>query len=150
MDKKAINIIIAVVVVLAVGGLVFLKNNSGNSETPANPADASEKGDSGTPSDGKPPTTNAKLPKMIDFGREQCLPCKAMMPILEALKKKYKDKATIEFVSTVKHRDVAFEHNVRRIPTQIFFDADGNEVWRHEGFFSREKIEEQFRKMGVK
>jgi thioredoxin 1 len=35
------------------------------------------------------------------------------------------------------------------IPTQIFFDSEGIEVWRHEGFLPREDIVAKLREMGV-
>jgi len=42
-------------------------------------------------------------------------------------------------------------YKIRVIPTQVFYDKAGKEVFRHEGFFSREDIEKVFmEKMGVK
>ena len=39
---------------------------------------------------------------------------------------------------------------IRAIPTQIFFDKEGKEVYRHEGFLSEEEIVARFKDMGVK
>ena len=39
---------------------------------------------------------------------------------------------------------------IRAIPTQIFFDKEGKEVYRHEGFLSEEEIVRRFKDMGVK
>ena len=41
------------------------------------------------------------------------------------------------------------KYEVSTIPTQIFFDAEGKERFRHEGFFSREEILAKWRELGV-
>jgi thioredoxin-related protein len=35
------------------------------------------------------------------------------------------------------------------IPTVLFFDADGNEVFRHVGYLAPEQLEAEFRKAGL-
>lgn len=90
-----------------------------------------------------------KLPKLIDLGAGKCIPCKKMAPILEKLKEDLKDKAEVVFIDVWKNPDAGREYNIQLIPTQIFFDAEGKEVFRHVGFFSREDILAQLKKMGV-
>jgi thioredoxin 1 len=34
------------------------------------------------------------------------------------------------------------------IPTQIFFDADGNELFRHEGFYARADMLAKWQELG--
>jgi len=87
---------------------------------------------------------------MIDLGAKKCIPCKMMAPILEKMEKKYKDKADIIFIDVWKNRDQAKRFGIRAIPTQIFFDKDGKEVFRHVGFMNENAIVEQLQKMGVK
>jgi len=77
---------------------------------------------------------------MIDLGSTSCIPCKLMEPILEQLKEQYQGRAAILFVDVVKDRDMAREFNIRAIPTQIFFDKTGQEVWRHAGFLEKKII----------
>jgi len=89
------------------------------------------------------------LPKLIDLGATKCIPCKKMAPILEKLKKELKGKADVVFIDVWKNPAEGRKHNVQLIPTQIFFDASGREVFRHVGFFSREDILAQLKKMGV-
>jgi thioredoxin 1 len=38
---------------------------------------------------------------------------------------------------------------VRIIPTQIFFDSEGEELFRHEGFFSKEDILGKWKEFGM-
>jgi thioredoxin 1 len=66
------------------------------------------------------------------------------------MEKKYAGKAVIHFYDLREDRD-AFEHyRVQVMPTQIFFDKKGKEVYRHLGFMSEADIIKQFDKMGVK
>ena len=86
---------------------------------------------------------------MIDLGKNKCLPCKMMAPIMEKLEKQYKGKAAIILIDIVKDYDRVKRFTFRTIPTQIFYDKEGKEVYRHAGFMSEEAIVEQLKKMGV-
>lgn len=87
---------------------------------------------------------------LIDLGANQCVPCKMMAPILDKLQKDYKDKAAIVVIDVYKYNDQVQRFGIRAIPTQIFFDPNGKEVYRHVGFMSEKAIVEQLTKMGVK
>ena len=87
---------------------------------------------------------------MIDLGANRCLPCKMMAPIMEKLEKRYKGKAAIILIDIVKEYDRAKRFKFRTIPTQLFYDEEGKEVYRHAGFMSEEAIVEQLKKMGVR
>jgi thioredoxin 1 len=87
---------------------------------------------------------------MIDLGAQKCIPCKMMAPILEKMKKVYKGKAVIAFIDVWEHREPVNRFGIRAIPTQIFFDKNGQEVYRHEGFLAEKNIVAILEKMGVK
>ncbi|MDP2861472.1 MAG: thioredoxin domain-containing protein [Desulfobacterales bacterium] len=87
---------------------------------------------------------------MIDLGAKACIPCKMMAPILEKMEKAYAGKAVIHFYDVWKNREPAVRFGIRVIPTQIFFDKNAKEVYRHEGFMSEDNIVNQLSKMGVK
>ena len=87
---------------------------------------------------------------MVDLGAGECIPCKMMAPILIKLEKQYAGKAAVVFLDVWKDRAPAKRFGIRAIPTQIFFDKDGKEVYRHEGFLSEEEIIRRFKDMGVK
>jgi len=89
------------------------------------------------------------LPRLIDLGADKCIPCKMMAPILEELKKKYAEVFNVEFIDVWKNPDAAEQYNIRVIPTQIFFDASGKELFRHEGFFSKQDILAKWKEHGV-
>jgi thioredoxin len=86
---------------------------------------------------------------MIDLGAKKCIPCKMMAPILEKMEKVYKESAVISFIDVWQHREQANRFKIRAIPTQIFFNKDGKEVYRHVGFLSEKEIVSQLKKMGV-
>jgi thioredoxin 1 len=91
----------------------------------------------------------ARLPKLIDLGADKCIPCKMMAPILEELKSEYAGRLEVVFIDVWKNPEKGREYGIRVIPTQIFYDADGNEFYRHVGFFSKEDILKTFRKKGM-
>ena len=94
----------------------------------------------------KPQTMNIPVKEMItlvDLGAKSCIPCKLMAPILEELEKEYKGRAAVIFIDVWENRDKAKEFKVVTIPTQIFYDKQGQEVYRHIGFFDKESIKEK-------
>jgi len=97
----------------------------------------------------EPTATAAALPRRLDLGADKCVPCKMMAPILEELKETYAGVLTVEFIDVWKDPAAAQPYGIRVIPTQIFFAADGTELFRHEGFFSREDILAKWRELGV-
>ena len=72
-----------------------------------------------------------------------------MAPILEQLKKEYAGIFNVEFIDVWKNPDVGKKYGIRIIPTQIFFDADGKELLRHEGFFSAEDILATWKELSI-
>ena len=90
-----------------------------------------------------------KLPKLTELGADKCIPCKMMAPILEELKSEYAEKLEVVFIDVWKNPEKGREYGIRVIPTQIFYDADGNEFFRHVGFFSKEDIMKTFREKGI-
>ena len=91
----------------------------------------------------------SSLPKLLDFGRGICIPCKKMAPILKELSEEYKGRVIIRIIEIDQEKELTRVNRVRLIPTQIFFDSKNQEVFRHEGFMDKEEIEEIFQKMGV-
>jgi len=89
------------------------------------------------------------MASLIDFGAKTCIPCKMMDPILQKMDKRYEGKAAVIFVDVRYHQEEARRFQINGIPTQIFFDKTGKEIYRHTGFMSEAAIVEQFRKMGV-
>lgn len=92
----------------------------------------------------------SRKPTVLDLGAGYCVPCKMMKPIFAELEKECKGKANIILLEISGYRELARKYRVRVIPTQIFFDKDGKEYWRHEGFLSKDKIVEKLKELGAK
>ncbi|MCE5276480.1 MAG: organomercurial lyase [Planctomycetaceae bacterium] len=97
-----------------------------------------------------PADSGGALPKLLDLGSKSCIPCKMMAPILDELKKDYAAKFAVEFVDVgmKENLPIARKHGIRLIPTQIFLDKDGKELWRHEGFLGKDDILAKWKELG--
>ncbi len=89
------------------------------------------------------------LPKLLDFGRGVCIPCKKMAPILQELSEEYKGRVIIKIIEIDREKELTRVNRIRLIPTQIFFDSKNNEVFRHEGFMDKEAIKKILQQMRV-
>jgi thioredoxin 1 len=91
-----------------------------------------------------------RLPKLVDLGAHQCIPCKKMAPILERLTKEYAGSFEVEFIDVWQKENAAtaMAYGVKQIPTQVFLDREGKELWRHVGFISKEDILKKWRELG--
>ncbi len=87
---------------------------------------------------------------MVDLGAKKCVPCKMMAPIMAELEKEFKDRAAIVFIDVWEHPEAGPKYGIGIIPTQIFFDAHGKEMLRHEGFYEKAAIIAELTKLGVK
>lgn len=65
------------------------------------------------------------LPVIADYGSDDCIPCKQMAPILEAMNEEFLGRAFIKFADVWKYQDSAGNVPIQLIPTQVLFHADG-------------------------
>jgi len=99
------------------------------------------------------PVDSARMsgkPSMIEFGATGCIPCDRMQPILENLRKTFKDHLKVVFVHVREEQILGARFGIRSIPVQVFFDETGREVFRHEGFFAQKEVRKQLIQMGIK
>ncbi len=134
--KNLKNLAIVASVVVAVGIVFALKNNQTQTSEP-DPATAAES------------AQVVALPRLLDLGADKCIPCKQMAPILEEMKITYADQLHVEFIDVWKNPAASEQYGVRMIPTQIFFDASGKELFRHEGFYGKEDMLAKWKELGV-
>ncbi len=95
------------------------------------------------------PPSKAPMPRLVDLGAGKCIPCKLMAPILDDLKKDFASHFEVQFIDVWENPDVGKEHGVEMIPTQIFYDAAGKELYRHTGFLGKEDILAKWNELGV-
>jgi thioredoxin 1 len=152
--NKAMKIVIVVTLIVLVGTVFALKqkNKCSASEPVAaassNPATITESKTQNA-ENAKMTETTAKLPRLVDLGADKCIPCKMMAPILEELKATYNGKLQVDFIDVWKNPDEAPKYKISIIPTQIFYDSSGKELFRHEGFFPKEDIIAKWKEFGV-
>ena len=91
----------------------------------------------------------ASLPRLVDLGAKKCIPCRQMVPVLAALTTEYAGQLEVVFIDVWENRAASKEYGIRLIPTQIFYDAAGKELFRHEGYWSKEAILAKFKELGV-
>lgn len=145
--KTTHKVIVLILVVIAVAAVVALKVTQKEprlSTTAQNENVAPE--ESLTPI---VENESKRLPRLLELGSSQCIPCKMMEPVLEELKTHYSDYFTVDFIDIRKDRESGKKYGVRVMPTQIFFDSDGQELFRHEGFFAKEDILKTWERFGI-
>ncbi len=150
--NKIAKIVIVVFLIAAVIIVIAVKQNKSGQEAAAT-ADVAYAGKVATEqghTENQPAQLVGKgLPALIDLGAGQCIPCKMMAPILEELKSEYEGTLIVEFIDVWKKPDEATKYDIKLIPTQIFLDASGKELFRHESFFSKEDILSKWKEFGI-
>lgn len=147
--NKAMKIVIVVALILIVGVVIAVKQNSSNTTSNPTSADVTVENDSQKMDTVKNTEVTIGLPKLVDLGAGKCIPCKLMAPILEELKTEYKGKFQVIVIDVWQNKNEASKYAITMIPTQIFYDASGKELYRHEGFYSKEDILGKWKELGI-
>jgi len=82
----------------------------------------------------------SEKPVLVDFSAEWCGPCKMMKPILEELKQKMGDRATILKVDIDQNPKAAAAFKIQSVPTLILFKR-GAVLWRKSGVMQVKELE---------
>jgi thioredoxin 1 len=157
------------IILIIVAGLTFCSNQQGESKRPKTRADSGpglsvqenskfpESASSGMNAkneiNAEQTLTNEKAQIIfIELGSVNCIPCKKMQPVMQSIETKYDGQVKVIFhdVWTEQGKPFASQYGIRLIPTQIFVDAAGNEIMRHEGFFPEEEIDIFLQSHGLK
>lgn len=90
------------------------------------------------------------MPSIVDFGAKGCRPCDMLAPVLDALQTQYAGKMNVLFISVREEPVLAARYGISTIPVQVFFDKNGKELFRHNGFWPQAKLEAKAAELGVK
>jgi thioredoxin 1 len=147
--KTPIKILIVAALAVVVVGAVVLKNGNAPAESePVSPI-AAGGGSVTEPAAESKPAATARLPRLVDLGADKCIPCKMMAPILAEFSRDYPDQFVTEFIDVWQNPEAGKQYGVEMIPTQIFFDAEGRELFRHVGFYGKEDMLNKWKELGV-
>lgn len=80
----------------------------------------------------------AGKPTVVEFGANNCASCREMKPVLHALAQD--QRIAVADVDILKERDYIGRYQIRLMPTQVFYDAHGQEIGRHMGKISGAEI----------
>ena len=85
----------------------------------------------------------------IELGSVSCIPCNKMQPIMKSIETRYAGLVKVVFHDVMKDKAPAEKYRIKLIPTQVFLDASGKEITRHEGFFPEEEIDKILKAQGL-
>lgn len=95
------------------------------------------------------PVAGKALPRFLDLGSTTCVPCKAMLKVMEEMKAEYAGKLRVDFINVTVDKTASKTYGIDQIPTQIIFDANGKELYRHVGFFPKDEVDAKLKALGV-
>lgn len=145
------RVLVVVALACAIGGVFVVKGakSQRGSESGTAPLRAAAALTNSAPVVPQEALREERLPRLVDLGAGKCIPCKMMAPILEELKETHGDTFQVEFIDVWENPKAGEAYGIRMIPTQIFYDATGHELFRHEGFFGKKEILATWAEYGV-
>lgn len=91
----------------------------------------------------------AAKPRLLEIGSSRCMSCREMAKVLDALRASQGAKLNVDFVDVFEQPEAGDRYKISLIPTQIFYDTAGKEIFRHTGYFAHDDILAKFRELGV-
>ena len=85
----------------------------------------------------------------IELGADKCIPCKAMQPVMREIAQEYKGTIQVVFYDVWKTPKYAKDYGIQIIPTQVFIDKNGEEIFRHVGFYAKDEIIKMLKEKGI-
>ena len=88
----------------------------------------------------------------VELGSVNCIPCKKIQPIMKSVEKKYGGQIKVIFYDVWQpdQKKYAQQYGIKLIPTQVFLDEKGKEIFRHEGYYAEEEIDKLLKSKGLK
>ena len=95
-----------------------------------------------------PSATVAGLPRLVELGSDSCANCIAMQQVLAELQARHAGRLEVVAINLLQHPEQTQVWRVKFIPTQVFLDGQGRELFRHVGYLPRQAVEERFAALG--
>ncbi len=90
------------------------------------------------------------MPILADFGANKCIPCRQIRPILREIKKEYAGKANVLIIDVWEMPKLAREYRIQLIPTLVFWDPSGKEIFRRSGAWDKDSMVQKLKEAGLK
>lgn len=144
-EQSKQRLVIASVVALGLVGALVWRATQPTASPEPNPAVAAA---AAVVAGAAAPALAAPRPRLVELGSDKCASCKAMSPVLDALRAAHPATLQVDFIDVFKDPEQAEAFKVRIIPSQAFLAPDGRELYRHTGFFSAAAIEAKWAELG--
>ena len=79
-------------------------------------------------------------PTVVEFGSDSCASCRQMKIVMDAVAQRVQGRGHILVMDVIRDASLQQPYRIQMIPTQVFFDAQGREVWRHMGPLSEAQV----------
>jgi thioredoxin 1 len=86
-----------------------------------------------------PPAPKGR-PVLLEFDRKFCPVCKASERVIQAVQARYPGRFVVRKFYIDEAESLFRRYQVVFVPTQVFLDPAGKEVYRHEGVFQEEAL----------
>jgi thioredoxin 1 len=156
MNKTIYRVVVVVAVAAAVVAVIAAKSKDTSEQKQTAPPEETQSASSEVQSMAEAAgagatveTEELKLPTLLELGSDTCIPCRRMQPILAELRSEYAGQFRVEYVDIRKDRGTGEKYRVRVMPTQIFLNAEGRVLSRHEGFCPKADILAKWAELGV-
>jgi thioredoxin 1 len=87
------------------------------------------------------------LPQILEFDRKLCPVCQASERIILAVKDQYPGQFEVKKLYIDEADSVFRRYKVAIVPTQVFLNAAGQEVGRHEGVYKKAALIQKLREL---
>lgn len=91
----------------------------------------------------------AGKPLIVDFGMTRCLQCIQQSKTMDRLKETFGESVLLQFVHIGEQEAMASVYKVMLIPTLVYFDAQGQEVFRNVGQMEHDEMVTKARALGM-
>jgi thioredoxin 1 len=89
--------------------------------------------------------TPPALPEILEFDRKLCPVCLEAELAIKAVQDRYPGQFVVRYVHIDEEPNLFRHYKVALVPTQIFLDATGKQVFRHEGVYKPVLLEKKLR-----
>ncbi len=90
----------------------------------------------------------SERPLIARFGVDRCLQCIRQKKAFEEVAPRFEGQLLFRFVHADREAELTAAHKILLIPTVIFFDAQGAEVFRHVGLIEAPELMVKFEDHG--